>query len=90
MEKPCENTARRRVQVLLDHRPDLLLGGVGHEHLDDGPAPDGFLDINSVLPGTQPSRRARSQSRGKAGDWPMMTLNPLSFRFSAWAGPWTP
>ena len=44
----------------------------------------------SVLPGTQPSSTARSQSFSNFLDWPMITLKPLSFMFSAWAGPCTP
>ncbi len=32
-------------------RPDGALGGVGHEHLDDGAAPDGFVDFEQGLAG---------------------------------------
>ena len=45
---------------------------------------------NSVLPGTQPSLIARSQSRLNALACPMITLNPLSRRFNDCAGPCTP
>jgi len=40
-------------EALLDQRPDGALGGVGDEHLDDGPALGGLFMSNSVLPGTQ-------------------------------------
>ena len=44
----------------------------------------------SVSPGTQPSLTALSQSFLNLGDWPMMTLKPLSRMLSDWAGPCTP
>src|SRR5262249_33240597 len=38
-------------EVLFDLRPHGALGGVGEEHLDDGAALDGFLDVEERLAG---------------------------------------
>jgi hypothetical protein len=66
------------------------LGGVGHQHLDDGAAPGGLLDVEQGLAG-HPAVLDRAVPVLLEGlDWPMMTLKPLSFRFRACAGPCTP
>ena len=71
-------------------RPDGALGGVGDQHLDDRAAADGLVDVEQGLAGDPAVLDRAVPIALERLAWPMMTLKPLSRRFSDWAGPWTP